>query len=195
MSKEPGAIQVHSTAHRTTQRYLRKRNDAPFSYKGPQAYTKTLQTLPVFAHSLSQVLYIIECQRLRENRRIRRRAKCFLKKALCANLFGSRADPLDFARALDKAVPNRIVHHVFHALWTARLFPTPKPRFRPTGSKECRCLLSFQMNAQRGHVDPCRPCKAWFAGCASHLSHPGCIKNADRSAGTGDGTIFAVRRA
>ena len=31
--------------------------------------------------------------------------------------------------------------------------------------------------------------------CASHLSHPGCIKNADRSAGTGDGTIFAVRRA
>ena len=30
---------------------------------------------------------------------------------------------------------------------------------------------------------------------ASHLSHPGCIKNADRSAGTGDGTIFAVRRA
>ena len=32
-------------------------------------------------------------------------------------------------------------------------------------------------------------------GCASHLSHPGCIKNADRSAGTGDGTIFAVRRA
>ena len=34
-----------------------------------------------------------------------------------------------------------------------------------------------------------------FHGCASHLSHPGCIKNADRSAGTGDGTIFAVRRA
>ena len=33
------------------------------------------------------------------------------------------------------------------------------------------------------------------ATCASHLSHPGCIKNADRSAGTGDGTIFAVRRA
>ena len=33
------------------------------------------------------------------------------------------------------------------------------------------------------------------SGCASHLSHPGCIKNADRSAGTGDGTIFAVRRA
>ena len=33
------------------------------------------------------------------------------------------------------------------------------------------------------------------ACCASHLSHPGCIKNADRSAGTGDGTIFAVRRA
>ena len=31
--------------------------------------------------------------------------------------------------------------------------------------------------------------------CASHLSHPRCIKNADRSAGTGDGTIFAVRRA
>ena len=34
-----------------------------------------------------------------------------------------------------------------------------------------------------------------IATCASHLSHPGCIKNADRSAGTGDGTIFAVRRA
>ena len=33
------------------------------------------------------------------------------------------------------------------------------------------------------------------SGCASHLSHPGCIKNADRSAGTGDGTIFALRRA
>ena len=36
--------------------------------------------------------------------------------------------------------------------------------------------------------------------CASHLSHPGCIKNADRSAGTGAShlshcTIFAVRRA
>ena len=31
--------------------------------------------------------------------------------------------------------------------------------------------------------------------CASHLSHPGCIKNADRSAGSGDGAIFAVRRA
>ena len=36
---------------------------------------------------------------------------------------------------------------------------------------------------------------AALASCASHLSHPGCIKNADRSAGTGDGTIFAVRRA
>ena len=34
-----------------------------------------------------------------------------------------------------------------------------------------------------------------ITACASHLSHPGCIKNADRSAGTGDGTIFAVRRA
>ena len=54
---------VHSTAHRTTQRYLRKRNDAAFSYKGPQAYTKTLQNLPVLSHSLSQILYIIECQR------------------------------------------------------------------------------------------------------------------------------------
>ena len=37
--------------------------------------------------------------------------------------------------------------------------------------------------------------KARGATCASDLSHPGCIKNADRSAGTGDGTIFAVRRA
>ena len=37
--------------------------------------------------------------------------------------------------------------------------------------------------------------KAAASTCASHLSHPGCIKNADRSAGTGDGTIFAVRRA
>ena len=35
----------------------------------------------------------------------------------------------------------------------------------------------------------------YHTNCASHLSHPGCIKNADRSAGTGDGTIFAVRRA
>ena len=39
------------------------------------------------------------------------------------------------------------------------------------------------------------PSTAPIATCASHLSHPGCIKNADRSAGTGDGTIFAVRRA
>ena len=37
--------------------------------------------------------------------------------------------------------------------------------------------------------------EAILVTCASHLSHPGCIKNADRSAGTGDGTIFAVRRA
>ena len=43
---------------------------------------------------------------------------------------------------------------------------------------------------------PCRLCsRCPGTSCASHLSHPGCIKNADRSAGTGDGTIFAVRRA
>ena len=40
-----------------------------------------------------------------------------------------------------------------------------------------------------------RACRVEGMSCASHLSHPGCIKNADRSAGTGDGTIFAVRRA
>ena len=31
--------------------------------------------------------------------------------------------------------------------------------------------------------------------CASHLPHPGCIKNADWCAGTGVGTTFAMRRA
>ena len=39
------------------------------------------------------------------------------------------------------------------------------------------------------------PLRGPLRPCASHLSHPGCIKNADRSAGTGDGTICAVRRA
>ena len=50
-------------------------------------------------------------------------------------------------------------------------------------------LVDELSNEQRSALDTIEK------GCASHLSHPGCIKNADRSAGTGDGTIFAVRRA
>ena len=69
----------------------------------------------------------------------------------------------------------------------------------------CRdCHISKTAKENRRELTPDE--QAWRAmvteilhssrpACASHLSHPGCIKNADRSAGTGDGTIFAVRRA
>ena len=62
------------------------------------------------------MVFPCEQQRLREHRRVRRRAQSFLEKPLCAKVFGNIAQPPDFPPALDEAVSHRIVQHVLHTL-------------------------------------------------------------------------------
>ena len=66
---------------------------------------------------------------------------------------------------------------------------------RPEGQAGNFVFVEFNAWLYQGYDDARAALLEVIATCASHLSHPGCIKNADRSAGTGDGTIFAVRRA
>ena len=70
---------------------------------------------------------------------------------------------------------------------SGRQYRAPNPRQRVV-------RLPATPGARRNLAARRRRCRRKVP-CASHLSHPGCIKNADRSAGTDDGTIFAVRRA
>ena len=87
------------------------------------------------------------------------------------------------------------------AAWSAATAKASSSSTRTTGAKDasatrpCPWPCPSSSAASSSMSCPRAFTASAITACASHLSHPGCIKNADRSAGTGDGTIFAVRRA